>query len=124
MLSVWGIVIKKRDRQARCHYCEAILPARRRTSCPRCGKPLMGATVGASLGSPINSSPASDTRRAFYESHKPVAVLMILIIFSFPILGVFIRGVSGLLIGVASSVSAYYVVPYAVLKMHGRRTRE
>ena len=69
----------------------------------------MSATVGASLGSPINSSPASDTRRAFYESHKPVAVLMILIIFSFPILGVFIRGVSGLLIGVAEVMTAQYI---------------
>jgi hypothetical protein len=39
---------------------------------------------------------------------------MILIIFTFPIAGVFIRGVPGFLVGVASSVLGYYLLPYAV----------
>jgi hypothetical protein len=39
---------------------------------------------------------------------------MILIIFTFPIVGVFVKGVPGLLFGVASSVLGYYLLPYAV----------
>lgn len=57
---------------------------------------------------------ASDTRRDFYAAHKLIAVVMILIIFIFPIAGVFIKGVSGLLFGVVSSVVGYYLLPYTV----------
>jgi hypothetical protein len=38
---------------------------------------------------------------------------MMLIIFSFPIAGVFVKGVPGLLFGVVSSVLGYYLLPYA-----------
>jgi hypothetical protein len=38
---------------------------------------------------------------------------MMLIIFSFPIAGVFVKGVTGLLLGVVSSVLGYYLLPYA-----------
>jgi hypothetical protein len=55
---------------------------------------------------------ASDTRRDFYEAHKLIAVVMMLVIFTFPIAGVFVKGVPGLLFGVVSSVLGYYLLPY------------
>jgi hypothetical protein len=41
---------------------------------------------------------------------------MIVMIFSLPILGVFTMGVPGLVLGVAGSISAYYLLPYAASK--------
>ncbi|MDH4360608.1 MAG: hypothetical protein OEW33_07710 [Nitrospirota bacterium] len=59
----------------------------------------------------------SDRRKAFYEHHKGVAVAMILILFLFPLVGVFVKGLSGAVLGVIFSVSAYYLAPYALLKL-------
>jgi hypothetical protein len=59
----------------------------------------------------------SEPRRTFYEHHKPVAVLMILILFLFPIVGVFVMGVPGAVLGVAISVLGYYLAPYVVPKL-------
>ena len=43
-------------------------------------------------------------RTAFYESHKPIAVVMILIVFLLPFVGVFLRGLIGAVSGVIISV--------------------
>jgi hypothetical protein len=59
----------------------------------------------------------SEPRRNFYEHHKPIAVLMILILFLFPIVGIFVIGLPGGVLGVAVSVLGYYLTPYAVLKL-------
>jgi hypothetical protein len=54
-------------------------------------------------------------RTRFYERHKPIAVAMILVVFLFPFIGLFVRGLFGVLLGVLLSVLAYYVTPYLVL---------
>lgn len=59
----------------------------------------------------------SEPRRNFYEHHKPIAVLMILILFLLPIVGVSVMGVPGAVLGVVISVLGYYLTPYAVLKL-------
>jgi hypothetical protein len=59
----------------------------------------------------------SDRRKAFYEHHKGVAVAMILILFLLPLVGVFVKGLSGAVLGVLLSVSCYYLAPYALLKL-------
>jgi len=59
----------------------------------------------------------SEPRRSFYEHHKPIAVLMILILFLLPIVGVFVIGVSGAVLGVVISVLGYYLTPYVILKL-------
>ncbi len=58
-----------------------------------------------------------EPRRNFYEHHKPIAVLMILILFLLPIVGVFVIGVSGAVLGVVISVLGYYLPPYVILKL-------
>lgn len=59
----------------------------------------------------------SEPRRNFYEHHKPIAVLMILIVFLLPIVGVSAIGVPGAVLGVVISVLGYYLTPYVVLKL-------
>jgi hypothetical protein len=59
----------------------------------------------------------AERRREFYERHKPLATLMILIVFISPILGVFLKGVPGLLLGVIIPVAGYYLTPYVVLRL-------
>ena len=56
-------------------------------------------------------------RKGFYERNKPIAVLMILIVFLFPIVGALLRGLSGAVLGVVISVLAYYLTPYVLAKM-------
>lgn len=105
---------KKRDRPAVCHNCKTALPAGHHGSCPSCGNHVTFVTGRVHSERGPKGSIASEARRDFYEGHKPLAVVMIFIIFIFPIAGVFIRGVSGLLFGVVSSVLTYYLLPYAV----------
>ena len=105
---------KKRDRPTVCHICKTVLQVRHHGPCPSCGdQPTVG-DPGVRSEVAFKRSLASDTRKDFYEAHKPIAVVMILIIFTFPIVGVFVKGVPGLLFGVASSVLGYYLLPYAV----------
>ena len=59
----------------------------------------------------------SDERTGFYERHKPVAVLMIVIVFLLPIVGVSVIGVPGAVLGVVISVLGYYLTPYVILKL-------
>ncbi|HET7057527.1 MAG TPA: hypothetical protein VFI05_02270 [Nitrospiraceae bacterium] len=65
----------------------------------------------------FKDSLTAERRRDFYERHKPLAVLMVLIVFSCPILGVFLKGVPGLILGVVIPVVGYYLIPYVVLRL-------
>jgi hypothetical protein len=74
---------------------------------------------------PLPSEPSfSDSlkehqRREFYERHKSIAVVMIFVVFLLPFVGLFITGLFGALLGAVVSVMAYYLTPYAVLKLRG-----
>jgi fatty-acid desaturase len=63
----------------------------------------------------------SEQRTSFYERHKPVAVVMILLVFMLPFIGLFIWGLLGVVLAVLISVLVYYLTPYAVLKIETRR---
>ena len=80
---------------------------------------LLYYTVPVGLPSELSftSSLKSDQRNGFYERHKPIAVVMILIVFLLPIVGVFVWGLSGAVLGVIVSVAGYFLTPYAVLKL-------
>jgi len=65
----------------------------------------------------FKDSLTAERRRDFYERHKPLAVLMVLIVFSCPILGVFLKGMPGLILGVVIPVVGYYLIPYVVLRL-------
>jgi hypothetical protein len=62
-------------------------------------------------------------RTAFYERHKRIAVVMILLVFLLPFFGVYVRGLIGAAAGVMISVLCYYLTPYLVLTLGGRANR-
>ena len=59
----------------------------------------------------------AEQRRHFYERNKRIAIVMILIVFLAPFIGIFVRGLSGAVWGVVLSVLGYYLTPFAVLKL-------
>ena len=108
---------KKHSRLARCSACQATLPVGSHGRCPACGKPAAGPNRSAHMDPSFKDSLTGERRREFYERHKPLAVLMILIVFISPILGVFLKGVPGLLLGVIIPVAGYYLTPYVALRL-------
>jgi thiamine transporter ThiT len=52
-----------------------------------------------------------DHRRRFYEQHRSLALLMILILLVAPFAGLYVTGLVGSVLGVLLSVIAYYLTP-------------
>lgn len=66
---------------------------------------------------PLTDSLKSGERKAFYEGHKNIAVIMLLVMFSFPLFGVYISGLLGAAIGMFISIVTYFLTPYVTLKL-------
>ena len=62
---------------------------------------------------------SGDHRRRFYEAHRSIALLMILIVFLSPFAGLYVTGLFGAVLGVLLSVAAYYLTLYLWLKLNG-----
>jgi len=77
--------------------------------------PAMPAVSECSLTESFNA----DFRRRFYEGHRSLALLMILIVFLSPFAGLYVASLPGAVIGVLISFVAYYVTPYLWLKIGG-----
>ena len=58
-----------------------------------------------------------EQRKAFYEGHKDIALIMILVVFSFPLFGVYSSGLLGAAVGLVISVLGYFLTPYVTLKL-------
>ncbi|WP_455378428.1 hypothetical protein [Petrachloros mirabilis] len=58
-----------------------------------------------------------DKRLRFYESHRSVAAIMIVIVFIAPFVGLYAGELWGVAIGVLLSVVVYYLTPYFWLKL-------
>lgn len=54
----------------------------------------------------------SEHRRRFYEGHRSLALLMVLIVFFSPFAGLYVASLFGAVIGVLLSFAAYYLTPY------------
>ncbi|MDK2743568.1 MAG: hypothetical protein H8K03_01650 [Nitrospira sp.] len=52
-----------------------------------------------------------DHRRRFYERHRRLALLMIVILLLAPFAGLYVTGLLGSVVGVLLSVAAYYLTP-------------
>ncbi len=71
----------------------------------------------------LSESLTSARRMAFYEGHKAVAVVMILVVFLLPFVGLFVRGLIGAASGVIISVLCYYLTPYLAQMVKTRADR-
>ena len=65
----------------------------------------------------LSDSLKSNQRNAFYEGHKNIALVMLLVMFFFPIFGVYISGLLGAAIGMFISIITYFLTPYVTLKL-------
>jgi len=72
-----------------------------------------------SSGLSLMDSFNSEHRRRFYEGHRSLALLMILIVFLSPFAGLYVASLFGAVIGVLLSFAAYYLTPYLWLKLVG-----
>ncbi|MDH5776147.1 MAG: hypothetical protein OEZ57_14660 [Nitrospirota bacterium] len=73
----------------------------------------MAVPSNISLGNSLKSA----NRLAFYEGHKEIAKLMILVVFLFPLFGVYISGLLGAALGLLLSLLAYFLTPYISMKL-------
>ena len=108
---------KKLGPLARCPICQASLAAGHYGVCSNCRTVETESNRSPSLDSSFKGLLTSERRRDFYERHKSIAVLMILIVFISPIFGVFLEGVPGLLLGAIVPIVGYYLLPYLVLRL-------
>ncbi|MEK7762174.1 MAG: hypothetical protein AAB433_11375 [Nitrospirota bacterium] len=61
----------------------------------------------------------SERRRRFYEGHRSLAILMILIVFLSPFAGLYVASLFGAVVGVLLSFAAYYLAPFIWCKIGG-----
>ncbi|MCC6140626.1 MAG: hypothetical protein IT389_08425 [Nitrospira sp.] len=61
----------------------------------------------------------STYRRKFYEGHRAIALVMILIVFFSPFAGLYVAALFGAVLGVLISFAAYYLTPFIWSKMVG-----
>ena len=59
----------------------------------------------------LSHSLKGEQRKAFYEGHKNIALIMILVVFLFPLFGVYISGLLGAAVGMLFSLVAYFLTP-------------
>lgn len=65
----------------------------------------------------LSESLTPERRMAFYESHKPIAVLMIAIVFLLPFVGLFLYGLIGAVASVVVSAIGYALTPYVMERL-------
>jgi len=70
-------------------------------------------------GSSFIESFNSERRRQFYEGHRSLALLMILVVFLSPFAGLYVAGLFGAVTGVLLSFAAYYLTPFLWLTIGG-----
>ena len=58
-----------------------------------------------------------DQRKAFYEAHRDIALVMVLVVFLFPLFGVYVSGLLGAALAMLISIAAYFLTPYVTLKL-------
>ena len=59
----------------------------------------------------------TDQRKAFYEAHKDIALVMVFVVFLLPLFGVYVSGLLGAALGMVISIAAYFLTPYVILKL-------
>ena len=62
---------------------------------------------------------SSKQRQIFYEGHRFLAILMILVVLLFPFAGLYVTGLFGAVLGLLLSLAAFYLTPYVWLKFGG-----
>jgi hypothetical protein len=101
----------------KCKHCENPLPSGHEGPCPKCGK--TGKIIYAHIEErfTITDSIGYTSIREYYEKHSwAIAIVIAITIFS-ALIGLFLSGIPGVLIGLALGAISYIIGPKAMLKI-------
>lgn len=100
-----------------CIHCGEVLAGTHSGPCPSCGK-LGKQYIFKSSGSAVVGGTASiSTMHTIYEKNKLACILLVVITFGAPFLGLFVVGIPGLVIGLIFGVISWFIGPKAVTKV-------
>jgi hypothetical protein len=102
---------------AKCSHCGESLPPNHNGPCPKCGEE--GKAINIIVGENINvsESVSFESVREFYEQNPMAKWAVILITILSSLVGLFLNGLVGVLVGLALGVFSYFIGPKAVTKV-------
>lgn len=108
---------KKPKSKAVCEWCGATLSSDHIGPCPKCGK--LGKKISTTITENfcLKDSLNWKKRREFFEQNTKIKWLIIAITIGSPIVGFFVIGLIGVVIGLALGIISYALGPYAVIKV-------
>lgn len=102
---------------AKCKWCGNPLPASYIGPCPKCGK--KGKNISAVFNETISLSDSFnwELKRQYFEGHPKVKLIVFVITFGAPFLGLIFSRVVGVTVGLVFAIISYIFGPYAVTKV-------
>jgi len=100
-----------------CQSCGAELPLDHSGPCPKCGKIGRYIVAGISEGINIKESSIWERRREFIKKNPIFIALSILITLGAPILGYFISGIIGIVLGIILGFGVSILGLFAIIKI-------
>jgi hypothetical protein len=100
-----------------CKWCGSPLSTTHTGPCPKCGKEGKRGTINAKETIGVKDSLKWESRREFNERNPKINLLIIVITFGSPLLGFFLYGLVGVIIGFFFGVLSYWLSPLAITKV-------
>lgn len=100
---------------AMCSGCGNRLPPNHTGTCPNCGKE--GKAVSVVLAENVRVTARCQSTREFYEKNPTALWVVVILTVVSPMIGYFVTGLAGVLVGLILGVLSYYVGAIAVTKV-------
>jgi len=100
-----------------CKYCGSSLSTTHTGPCPKCGKEERKGTINNEETIGVKDSLKLEGRREFNERNPKISLLITVITFGSPLLGFFLYGIVGVIIGIFFGGLSYCLGPRAVTKV-------
>jgi hypothetical protein len=101
----------------RCSDCGCSLPGGERLPCPNCGSTKRAISESICLNAHASVSVGWERRREFYESNRTALVVVVAVSLLSPLLGFFIVGITGVLVGLLLACVSYLLGPHATTRV-------
>ena len=108
---------KKQEIKVTCKWCGELLPLNHTGPCPKCGKKGCNILITHRKTIVIKDSVEWESRREFFEENPKIKWIIVAITIGSPFLGLFLRGLIGIIIGLVISIVSYILGPYAIIKV-------
>jgi len=100
-----------------CKWCGSLLSTTHTGPCPKCGKEGKKGTIEIEETIGVKDFLKWESRREFNERNPKINLLIIVITFGSPLLGFFLYGLVGVVIGFFFGGLSYWLGPRAVTKV-------